>query len=84
MAETTYFDRFFDEKDLPYAMFEIEMDDGLHLIDTDAVIALIKAARPDEQKLIRSSLVKLDFINANINQYLRFLAKCFLRTQAAA
>ena len=84
MAETTYFDRFFDEKDLPYVMFEIQMEDGLHLIDTDVVIALIKESRANEQKHIRSTLVKLDFLNANIIEYLRFLAKCFLRTQAAA
>lgn len=81
---TRYFQRFFDEKDLPYVMFEIDLGDEVHLIDNETVIELIKNAPANEQTALRHMLVRLDFANANINDYLRHLAEGYVKTQRAA
>ncbi len=81
---TRYFQRFFDEKDLPYVMFEIELDDEVHLIDNETIIDLIKGAPSNEQTHIANTLRRLDFVNASINDYLRHLAEGFVKTQQAA
>ena len=81
---TRYFQRFFDEKDLPYVMFEIELDDEFHLIDNETIIDMIKNAPSNEQAHIANTLRQLDFVNANISDYLRHLAEGFVKTQRAA
>jgi hypothetical protein len=80
-AEQKYFNNFFEEKQLPYEMFEIEHQGQAHLIDTDFVIELIKGAPQAEQKQIRNTLVKIDFVNGNVNHFLKFLAESFVKTQ---
>ena len=77
----TYFDRFFEEKEIPYQMFEIEHGDTVHFIDTDVVIEGIKNAPPAEQAQIRDMLVKLDFHNAPIVPFLEHLAGAMVKVQ---
>ena len=75
----TYFDRFFEEKEIPYQMFEIEHGDTVHFIDTDVVIEGIKNAPPSEQAQIRDMLVRLDFHNAPIVPFLEHLAGAMVK-----
>jgi hypothetical protein len=81
----TYFDLFFEEKDLPYRCWEI--DDGagfMHIIDSETVIEKIKSAPASEQKVIRDTLVRIDFVNGDVMHYLRFLAGAFVKTYTQA
>lgn len=80
-ADQKYFDLFFDEKQLPYELFEIEHQGQMHFIDTDFVIELIKGAPAAEQKQIRNTLVKIDFANGNVNHFLKFLAEAYVKNQ---
>jgi len=79
MSLSEYFDRFFEEKELPYRMFEIEHGDTMHFIDTDVVIESIKTAPATEQAQIRDMLVKLDFHNAPIVSFLEHLAGAMVK-----
>lgn len=76
---TTYFDRFFEEKELPYRMWEIVKDDTVHFIDSEVVIEAIKNAPAGEQKAIRNTLVAIDFRNGDVMHYLEHLAKILVK-----
>lgn len=72
---------FFEEKELGYVMFEIEDADGnTHFIDNESVIQLIYMAPDHEIRKVYDMIVYLDFRNANINDYLAHLAKCYIQT----
>lgn len=76
----TWFETFISEKEIPYSMFELDHNNEIHFIDSDTVIDLIKNASPGEQKTIKNALVYLDFRNADINDYLKHLAICYLKS----
>ena len=80
MRDAEYFDRFFEEKDLPYVTWEIETPMNVHHLSNKVVIEHIKCAPPREAKEIRAMLTRLDFHNADINHYLAHLAKCLVAT----
>lgn len=66
---------FFEEKNLPYQMFEIDSADGVHIIDNETVIDIIvNQASAHEQKGILDMIVRIDFVNGNVNDYLKHLA----------
>ena len=70
-----YFDRFFEEKDLQHEGWLLIAKNGTgHIIDSDVVIEQIKAATPEAQDVIRMKLIELDFANAPIMPFLKFLA----------
>lgn len=66
--------KFFDEKDLPYKMFEIQHEGKTHLIDSETVISLILSTKGEEKSRIAGMLFSLDIRNAPIMDYLEFLA----------
>jgi hypothetical protein len=76
-----YFELFFEEKEIRYELFEIEHNEEMHFIDTDFVIELIKKAPAREQDQIANTLRKIDFVNGNVNHFLKFLAEAYIKTQ---
>lgn len=78
----TYFDRFFREKDLPIQTWEIVEGDTVHFIDSEVVIEAIKGAPRHEQAEIRNMLTRIDFVNGDVMDYLRFLAGALVKTHA--
>jgi hypothetical protein len=79
MTTMKYLSVFFEEKQLPYEMWEIEHNEEMHFIDTDFVITLIQEAPKREQEQIAAQLRKLDFVNANINHFLKYLAESYVK-----
>lgn len=76
----TYLKNFFNEKLISYQLFEIMDQDGLtHFIDTDVVIEAILNASVKEQLSISNTIRRIDFINGNVNEYLKFLAGCLVK-----
>ena len=74
-----WFNTFIDEKDVPLAIWEIEATDGtVHMIDSDVVIEAIKGAPAHEQNGIKAVIVKIDFMNGNVNDYFRHLAQALV------
>lgn len=70
---------FFEEKDIPYTVFEIEHNENKHIIDSETVIQYVLLTKGEERTKIAGTLFKLDFQNAPIVDYLRFLAGCMIR-----
>lgn len=65
---------FFEEKDLPVENFEVKDKNWeLHMWNTEVVIESILGCWEKEQAEIYDMLVKLDFKNADINDYLKHL-----------
>lgn len=71
--------KFFEEKQIPFTSWEIEYNGQTHFIDSDVVIEAILASQGNERNKIAGTLFSLDFKNASIVDYLRFLAECMIQ-----
>lgn len=80
-----YFERFFEEKELPFTEWEIEgpQTGVVHFIDSDVVIEHIMTASEPTQKMIQNTLVFLDLVNGDILGYLYKLATCMVEAWEA-
>ena len=85
MNTTKYLETFFNEKQIGYVMWDLEVDDEVHIIDNETVIETILSGTVPESELrtIANTIRKIDFLNGDINHYLRHLAECMVRTMAA-
>jgi len=67
-----YFKRFFDEKELDYVTWDING----HIIDNEFVIDyLINLQEVGLRRKIKTQLKKIDFMNGDINNFLKYLAE---------
>ena len=71
----TYFERFIEEKNISGQMLEVEGNSGTNLIPVEVLIDYILIAPKHEQEAIKNMLIKIDFLNGNIVDYLKYLAK---------
>ena len=72
----TFFNRYFNEKDLDNQVYEITTANGtMNLIETDMVIAKIKTTQGEEAKKIEAIIRKIDCLNGDIHHFLRHLAQ---------
>lgn len=78
----SYLKKFFAEKDLPEVTWQIEAADGnVHMIDSEFVKELIfKHASVEEVKGIANTIRKIDFVNGDVNHYLKHLATGYINT----
>jgi hypothetical protein len=84
MTFKNWFETFLDEKALPFKSWEIQVDGEIHFIDSDVVIEAILNAPEHEQKAIKEMIVKIDFVNGNVNDYFKHLATGLIVTRKAA
>lgn len=71
-----YLERFFEEKQIAPATFEIEGGSGmLNLIENTVVIDAIRTAPAIEQEHIARTLRIIDFKNGDVNHFLGHLAQ---------
>jgi len=74
-----WFETFLEEKNLPYASWELTAPNGtLHLIDSNVVIEAIKGAPAGKQAGIKATIVKIDFLNGDVNDFFRHLAQALV------
>lgn len=73
--------KFFQEKDLPFTVWEIAHDDQIHIIDSDLVIDMILQTKGNERLKIAGTLFSLDFKNASILDYLHYLAENLIKSR---
>ena len=72
----TFFNRFFDEKNLENRIYEVAAPQGtMNFIETDMVIAKIKTTQGEEAQKIETVLRKIDFVNGNVHHFLNHLAQ---------
>jgi len=75
MIATKYIQNFFDEKDLYFAEWElIDQTGTTNFISNEVVIENIKCANVKEQNKIAEVLRKIDFVNGDVNDFLKHLA----------
>lgn len=72
-------EKFFQEKEIPYQQWEIEHEGQTHIIDSETVIEAILSSKGKERVQIGGTLFRLDFANAPIIDYLKFLAECMIK-----
>ena len=67
----TFFNRFFDEKNLENRIYEVAAPQGtMNFIETDMVIAKIKTTQGEEAQKIET-----DFANGNVHHFLNHIAQ---------
>ena len=72
----TFFNRFFDEKNLENRIYEVAAPQGtMNFIETDMVIAKIKTTQGKEAQKIETVLRKIDFANGNVHHFLNHIAQ---------
>ena len=72
----SYLYRFFQEKDIPDRMFDVEDSHGVgHMIPNEVVVEFMAQTSGGERKKIEDTLRKIDFANGDVNHFLEFLAK---------
>lgn len=73
---TTYFKRFFDEKNIaPDETFEFDLASTWHLMSYGVVIDAVKQTTGQEAATIAATLRKIDFANGDVKHYLRHLGR---------
>jgi len=72
----SWFNTFFNEKNLPYVSWDLTDSSGTwHHLDNEVVIEMIKSAPAQEQAAIKDMLIRIDFANGDVNDYLKHLAQ---------
>ena len=72
---------YFEEKQLPYELFEIEANGDTHLIDNETIIEEIGNMPVELQKKIRNKITTIDFYNGNINYFLKDIAEYLINNK---
>lgn len=74
-SEESFFSRFFAEKDIENRIYEIEVGDTLHIVETGAVIERIAQTQGEERLHIEAIIRKIDFYNGDLHHFFRHLAE---------
>lgn len=76
MTFNKWIDTFLSEKGVDSEeRFEVEGKSGLNSIPVGSIVSLMKQTSKREQHGIKSMLVKIDFVNGDVRDYLKHLAK---------
>ena len=76
----TYLHTFFSEKKIPNTLLEVAAPNGTpNLIDSDMVIEMILSAPKAEQDAIARNIRIIDFVNGDVLDYIRHLAKAIAK-----
>ncbi len=80
----SYLRTFFAEKNLPFAQWDLTADNGaFHIISNEVVIETILTGTPKhEQKQIANVIRRIDFLNGNVNDFLKHLAGALINNAA--
>ena len=70
-----WFHTFIEEKDVPFKSWEIEYNGNIHYIDVDVVVDHIFTSPSSIQKMIKKTLVQIDFRNGDVNHFFHHLAQ---------
>ena len=75
-----FFTKFFNEKNLDFQYYTVNSPNGTpNLIPSTVVIEAIKHTKGEEAAKIKDMLIKIDFFNGNIHNYLQHLAQALTK-----
>lgn len=80
MKFETWFKSFLEEKEVDMSFF-VTAGDGSQLQVGDVCSAILSAA-PQEQEKIKTTLVKIDFLNGDVYHYFKHLAQALTAKDA--
>lgn len=66
---------FLADKRVEFEFFEINHKGNTHYLDTEVVIETIENASSEIQTMVTDKLVELDFFNAPIEPFIKYLAQ---------
>lgn len=71
---------FFEEKDLEQRIFVVEHNELIHMVESDYLQDIIINHTPAAvQKKILEIIVKIDFCNGDVNDFLEHLARGYIK-----
>ena len=74
-----WIDTFIEEKDLPMnETITIDNNGTIHIMTYQTIYEHMLIANDKEQKQIKNMIVRIDFMNGNILDYFKHLAKCLI------
>ena len=77
---TNYLNTLISEKNINIeTMIEVEGQSGTNFIPLGVIVEHIAIAPTHEQKQIKNTLIKIDFLNGDIMHFFTFLAKAIAR-----
>jgi len=75
-----FFTTFFNEKNLDFQYYTVNSPNGTpNIIPSTVVIDAIKHTKGQEAAKIKDMLIKIDFFNGNIHNYLQHLAQALTK-----
>ena len=75
MTFKKWFRTFLDEKRIGSQVYEVASENGtLNMVPTEVVVEAIMNTSADEQKQIKDTLVKIDFVNGDVHHFFNHLA----------
>tara|TARA_R100001443_G_scaffold88238_2_gene94750 strand:+ start:1811 stop:2059 length:249 start_codon:yes stop_codon:yes gene_type:complete len=75
-----FFTTFFNEKKLDFQYYTVNSPNGTpNIIPSTVVIEAIKHTKGEEAAKIKDMLIKIDFFNGNIHNYLQHLAQALTK-----
>ena len=74
-----YIETFLNEKAIPFQIFEIESNGTINFVSTDVVKECIRNTGASEQIAIANAFRKIDYANADILNYFKFLARVLVK-----
>jgi hypothetical protein len=75
-----YLKHYFEEKEIPFQIFEVKDDIGsIHMVSTDVIIECIQSTGMGEKIAIANTLKKLDYYNKGTGDYFQFLANILVK-----
>ena len=76
MGFVEWLDAFVEEKGIDTEMLlEVEGKSGTNIIPVAVLLDTMKATTPGEQAAIKRMIVRIDFVNGNVLDYFRHLAR---------
>jgi len=79
-----WIDRFLEEKNIDrYELFTIEKNGNKHIFEIGHIVDSIKVTSSEEQEEIKKSLIKIDFVNGDIRDYIKHLANALINTYSS-
>lgn len=75
----TWIDTFLLEKEIdPGQGLNVTVGDEFHMLQVQNVIDLMKLSSKEEKIIIMKELIKIDFYNKSVVDYLEHLVRCFV------
>tara|TARA_R110000868_G_C10586358_1_gene739147 strand:+ start:368 stop:610 length:243 start_codon:yes stop_codon:yes gene_type:complete len=76
MTFTKWLDTFLSEKGIdPETTFDVDGPSGFNLIPVGSLVEMMKQAPATEQIGIKRMIIKIDFLNGNVLDYFKHLAR---------